>query len=111
MSLRVREYVAEDVSSVLSGARVNVPVPGWRSRSACRDLPSEVFVSNGMLSADEEAVAKAACARCPVRDECLAYALVHGVRYGVWGGYNEAERRPMRRLWLTQRDRAAPQSR
>jgi WhiB family redox-sensing transcriptional regulator len=37
--------------------------------------------------------AKAVCAACPVRPECLAYALERGERFGVWGGMSERERR------------------
>jgi WhiB family redox-sensing transcriptional regulator len=44
-----------------------------------------------------EAEAKAICAGCPVRLECLAYALDSGEAYGVWGGLSEDERRAMRR--------------
>ena len=44
-----------------------------------------------------EAEAKAICARCPVRDACLAYALDTGQAYGIWGGPNEDERRAMLR--------------
>ena len=44
-----------------------------------------------------EAKAKAICARCPVRDACLAYALDTGEAFGVWGGLTEDERRAMLR--------------
>ncbi len=37
--------------------------------------------------------AKAVCAGCPVRDECLDYALASRQRFGVWGGMSEQERR------------------
>ena len=40
-----------------------------------------------------EAVAKAFCARCLVRAECLEYALQIRETHGVWGGLNEMERR------------------
>jgi len=41
--------------------------------------------------------AKAICARCPVRQPCLAYALATGQAYGIWGGYDEEERRVLNR--------------
>jgi WhiB family redox-sensing transcriptional regulator len=50
-----------------------------------------------------EAKAKAICARCPVRAECLEFALGTGEAYGVWGGAGEYERRAM----LRQRRRAS----
>ncbi len=37
--------------------------------------------------------AKAVCASCDVRAQCLQYALEHGERYGIWGGLSEKERR------------------
>ena len=52
---------------------------------------------------DREAKAKAICARCLVRPDCLAYALDTGEAHGVWGGMNEDERRVM----LRQRRRAS----
>ncbi|MGH9060608.1 MAG: WhiB family transcriptional regulator, partial [Acidimicrobiales bacterium] len=36
--------------------------------------------------------AKAICARCPVRAECLAFALATDQRYGIWGGTSETDR-------------------
>ena len=37
--------------------------------------------------------AKAICVQCPVRRECLDYALGVGEIHGIWGGLNETERR------------------
>lgn len=38
------------------------------------------------------------CARCPVIEECLEYALSHPQALeGVWGGTSERQRRVMRR--------------
>jgi len=44
-----------------------------------------------------ERKAKAVCASCPVRAECLDYVLRNSVRYGIWGGLNERERSLERR--------------
>lgn len=38
-----------------------------------------------------------AISACPVRDECLAYALEHNEKFGVWGGTSERERRRLQR--------------
>jgi WhiB family redox-sensing transcriptional regulator len=36
--------------------------------------------------------AKAVCARCPVIDSCLRWALAAREPYGVWGGLSVEER-------------------
>ncbi len=48
-------------------------------------------------TADEEAEALALCATCPVRTECLQYALRNSENHGIWGGTTPEERRRMRR--------------
>ena len=72
----------------------------WQERGRCRDLDVELFYPS---SDDEslaqrhlrEAAAKAVCGGCPVRAECLAWALASGERFGVWGGKNERERQAL----------------
>jgi WhiB family transcriptional regulator, redox-sensing transcriptional regulator len=44
-----------------------------------------------------EVRAKAVCASCPVRLECLEHAIACGERYGVWGGLTSDERLTWRR--------------
>lgn len=50
--------------------------------------------------------AKKICAACPVRNQCLAYAIDHDERYGIWGGLSERERRSIKKT--TQPKRCAP---
>jgi WhiB family transcriptional regulator, redox-sensing transcriptional regulator len=71
----------------------------WRERAACRDEDPELFFplsdqGPGARQADE---AKAVCARCPVRERCLEYALDNGLDHGIFGGLTETERRGLRR--------------
>lgn len=70
----------------------------WRDRAACLGLDPELFfpVSDVGPGAVQTAAAKAVCARCPVRAECLADALDAGNDYGVWGGLTEDERRALK---------------
>jgi WhiB family redox-sensing transcriptional regulator len=76
------------------------------SRAACRGVDPAVFFPTptpsrwsrppGAPSAamcELESLAKAVCRECPVRDECLAYALDHREHDGVWGGLSARERR------------------
>ena len=65
-----------------------VPEDQWRSMAACRSADPDLFfpVSSSGQSLAQEAEAKAICAGCPVRRECLAFALRTHQAYGVWGG-------------------------
>jgi WhiB family transcriptional regulator, redox-sensing transcriptional regulator len=46
-------------------------------------------------------LAKSICYGCPVREECLIYAIVTGQRYGIWGGMTPRERALDKRCrWL-----------
>ncbi len=40
--------------------------------------------------------ARQICARCPVRQPCLQFALSHGIVHGIWGGLTERDRRALR---------------
>jgi WhiB family transcriptional regulator, redox-sensing transcriptional regulator len=66
----------------------------WRSAAACRSADPDLFfpVSSSGRALEQVAEAKAICARCPVRPECLAFALRTGQLHGVWGGMGEQER-------------------
>jgi WhiB family redox-sensing transcriptional regulator len=67
-------------------------VNGWRQLAACRGRDPRVFFpARYDLFARE--VAKAVCARCPVRAQCLNAALSAPFDVvGVWGGTTESER-------------------
>ena len=43
------------------------------------------------------AEAKMWCGRCPVKRECLEYALANHEKHGIWGGLSEKERRHARK--------------
>jgi WhiB family transcriptional regulator, redox-sensing transcriptional regulator len=66
----------------------------WRHRAACRDEDPELFFPMGKSgpAIQQLAEAKAVCERCPVKDECLRWALETGQNDGVWGGLGEDER-------------------
>jgi hypothetical protein len=72
---------------------------GWRSRAACRDVDPELFfptAESGPARHAQVRAAKAVCARCPVRAQCLTEALAR-IPYGIAGGLTEHERRTLRR--------------
>jgi hypothetical protein len=36
---------------------------------------------------------------CPIREECLLFALTNNLKEGVWGGTSEITRRALRKRW------------
>lgn len=56
------------------------------------DLTDDEFVSSEESARNTEA-AKKVCGNCPVRLNCLQYALDEEERFGVWGGADETTRR------------------
>jgi WhiB family redox-sensing transcriptional regulator len=70
----------------------------WRSHAACREVDPDIFfptAEHGRMRAREVAAAKAVCARCPVRAECLAVAV--RIPDGIAGGLTAEERRGLHR--------------
>jgi WhiB family redox-sensing transcriptional regulator len=64
----------------------------WHRRAACTGPgvdPETFFPERGGSSK----AARAICARWPVSEECLAYALESREGYGIWGNASERERR------------------
>jgi len=66
----------------------------WRDRALCAQVDPETFFPPKGGSTRE---AQDICSRCPVKAECLEYALANDERFGVWGGVPESRRRKMRR--------------
>jgi WhiB family transcriptional regulator, redox-sensing transcriptional regulator len=81
----------------------------WWSLAACRSADPDLFfpISQAGPAATQILRAKAVCARCAVRSECLRYALAADPLQGVWGGMSEEERRLLRRREQKARARAA----
>jgi WhiB family redox-sensing transcriptional regulator len=68
----------------------------WMSSAACHSADPELFfpISDCGRSQDQVAQAKAVCASCQVRRECLSFALRTRQAHGIWGGMTEQERYP-----------------
>jgi hypothetical protein len=63
----------------------------WRDRAACRGKdPALFFPEDG--DSHSAAWARVICAGCPVRSECLQFALSSPERWGTWGGVSEQDR-------------------
>jgi WhiB family transcriptional regulator, redox-sensing transcriptional regulator len=69
----------------------------WRSAAACRSADPELFfpLSESGRSLEQIAEAKVICTSCPVRRQCLQFAL-RTRAHGIWGGLTELERHPGR---------------
>lgn len=65
----------------------------WLLSARCRDHDPDLFFTTAPGS---ERRAKTVCRPCPVRSECLAFALDAEIEHGVWGGMNVRERRRLR---------------
>ncbi|MBK6501453.1 MAG: WhiB family transcriptional regulator [Candidatus Microthrix parvicella] len=57
---------------------------------SCAGLESSIFYPP---TEEESGRAKAVCAECPVRQDCLEFAISVREKEGVWGGATAAERR------------------
>lgn len=68
-------------------------IPPWVSSGVCGQVDPEMFFPEKGGSTKE---AKLICRGCTVKAECLAYALEHDERFGVWGGLSERERRALK---------------
>jgi WhiB family redox-sensing transcriptional regulator len=73
----------------------------WRDDAACRDTvtnsdhdpffePDETR-ETPLSAARRELAALAVCEDCPVRVQCLEYAVTSGQAHGVWGGRSEVQ--------------------
>lgn len=69
----------------------------WRARARCAEESPDLFfpIGSSPYAARQAAEAKRVCARCPVEDACLAWALEHSPVEGVFGGTDPDERRSM----------------
>ena len=71
--------------------------PDWHRLGACWTgtgaLTSLMYPEQG---GDTDNL-KAVCATCPVITECREYAITHHIKFGIWGGMSENQRRAERR--------------
>lgn len=78
----------------MSGARFFASDITWQSEARCTGVLGFDFVPYTETQNDLELVRREFCNSCPVRTECLAYALLYHLS-GYWGGTDTAERRKL----------------
>ncbi|HTX27990.1 MAG TPA: WhiB family transcriptional regulator [Streptosporangiaceae bacterium] len=71
----------------------------WRSAAACLGADPDLFFPVSTTGPAEKQIARAKmiCTKCPVRLECLEFALAHDQFYGIWGGATPEDRQRARR--------------
>jgi WhiB family redox-sensing transcriptional regulator len=85
-------------------------VSDWRAASACRTADPDLFfpVAAGAAASPQVSLALRICDDCPVKRECLDFAMRTREQAGIWGGTTPEERirvlrarhrRPARRAW------------
>ncbi|MFC4943327.1 WhiB family transcriptional regulator [Pseudonocardia sp. GCM10023141] len=74
-----------------------LPVGDWRALAACRDVDPDLFfpvAESGPVFDEQVVEAKAVCASCPVRQQCLEFAR-DALSDGIAGGLTAQERREL----------------
>ena len=71
----------------------------WRAESACLNTDPDVFFPVAVGTAAGKLVTRALriCDGCPVKQQCLDYAMRSGEKDGIWGGTTPEERIRARR--------------
>ncbi len=75
----------------------------WQTYARCTEVDPEIFFPERGGSSK---AARAVCRDCPVRMQCLEYALNNKEQFGIWGGTSERERRRLRKERAQRRLRA-----
>jgi WhiB family redox-sensing transcriptional regulator len=75
----------------------------WQVNARCTEVDPEIFFPE---RGGSSRAARAVCADCKVRLECLEYALNNKEQFGIWGGTSERERRRLRKERTLRRLRA-----
>jgi WhiB family redox-sensing transcriptional regulator len=89
----LRNEVFPDLDLSLLPANPSPP-DVWQHRASCFGIDPDIFFP---VTEDDAGPALAFCGVCRIREECLAWALKNGERYGVWGGLTEQQRRRLMR--------------
>lgn len=66
----------------------------WQTDALCRQVDADAFFPE---KGGSSVAMKRICNVCPVKQDCLEYALDNDERYGIWGGTSERERARMKR--------------
>lgn len=89
--------IPRSVLEDLDISRTNqIPEPPWQREAACYRLGYDNFFPNGIEEARcKIPKAKDVCSSCPVKAECLKFAIETESVHGVWGGMTRGERKKL----------------
>lgn len=98
-------------SQIITASFTPADTGDWRDDAECRTHEDPDLWFPAGTSAPYQLqvlLAKKVCnTRCPVREQCLTYALQERLDTGVWGGLSEQERRRLHRRKAPVYDRGA----
>ncbi len=66
----------------------------WMAYGNCVDKSPDIFFPSDGVGVEK---ARKICRECMVQTDCLAYALDNEIKYGMWGGHSERQRRRLLR--------------
>jgi WhiB family redox-sensing transcriptional regulator len=69
-----------------------IHAPEWQAHTACTPDDTDLFYPDSAESPAAYAAAREICAACPVRTDCLEWAMELGDPHGMWGGLTGRER-------------------
>jgi WhiB family redox-sensing transcriptional regulator len=90
---------------IATPASTAAPERDWRSDALCTQIDPDLFFPK-KGDAGQAKQARAVCARCPVREQCLTAALEADERFGIFGGLSVRQRDALKR----ERNTTGPES-
>lgn len=88
-----------------AAAWLTVPAEEWMASGLCAQADAQAWFPE---TSNNHQVPKRICRGCPVRDDCLSFALAHDEQFGIWGGHDTAERNRLQKGQPARRPRKAP---
>jgi WhiB family redox-sensing transcriptional regulator len=91
----VGEALAERLEHLIDDrlARADSGGTPWQQFALCRGRDPDLWFPT---EPGDSPAAVNICSACPVRSDCLCWAIEHNERHGIWGGVSARRRQRMR---------------
>ena len=99
--------------------RLRTPAPEWETERGvkdglCRKFPSDPVTKfdpwfDDMEESEQICNGKSGGPVCPIRHQCLIFALVNNEHYGVWGGLLPEQRHWLRKNYKHKKHKPPPE--